>query len=690
MIESNGEASALHGEGRPSAAHNSFAQLAELRERLNISLLAAGAAGSWDWDIRNRLLYFDDRIAALYGLEPAAAQAGLPTTAFFEAIHPSDVDRIRIAVAGVLHGAEIFFKNYRIIASDGTLRWVEAHGRCHYDHAGQPERFSGILVDVTGRRRVEERLRIAQSAGGIGTFEHVPGHATATVSEQFCALLGLNKASVLPAVTINRLVVEGSPALLDMSSSPADELPYTEIAITRADNGERRWLARRGEGIHELEGEGVRHVGVIYDVTESKRVADALRQLNETLEQRVDAEISRRLETEEALRQAQKMEAVGQLTGGIAHDFNNLLTVILGNVDMAINRLGNTGDERIDRALANARKGAERAAALTQRLLAFSRRQPLAPKQVVVTRLLQGLADLLSRTLGETITMRIEQAFDLWPVEVDPNQLENAILNLAVNARDAMSGTGTLTLSAANVAEGEVLPSGLPAPTDYIRLSVSDTGSGMSEETINRAFEPFFTTKDVGKGTGLGLSMVYGFVKQSGGDVHIQSRAGEGTTVYLFLPRSAAAPEAQIDARTLPEDRRAQAETILIAEDDDDVRQFAVDCLGELGYRVLEANSGTAALALLEDGPGEVQLLVTDVVMADLSGRELAEAAQQQYPALPVLYISGYPRDVILQDGRLKAGVELLSKPFTQQALAARVRELLDDRRPACLVKAAN
>ena len=653
------------------------APLDDLRERLNISLLAAGVAGSWDWDIRNDRLYFDYRMATLYGLDPAEAERGLPTSAFFKCIYPGDANRLRIAVAGMLNGAELFLKSYRIIAADGLVRWVEAHGRCHFGTDEQPERFSGILVDVTDRRRIEERLRISQTAGGVGTFEHVPGHATAMVSEQFCNLLGLNPAQVLPVATINRLVCNGSPPLLEMGSVSAEELPYAEICVARADSQEQRWLARRGEAARDVEDGGVRHVGVIYDITESKRVEDALRQLNDTLEQRVEREIAERLEIEEALRQAQKMEAVGQLTGGIAHDFNNLLTVILGNVDMARTRLGSSGDERIDRALASAQKGAERASALTQRLLAFSRRQPLAPKQIAVSRLLHGMVELISRSLGETILVKTDTTPDLWMVEVDPNQLENAILNLAVNARDAMGGGGTLSLTAANVECGAPMPSGAAAPRDYLMLSVADSGSGMSEGTIEKAFEPFFTTKEVGKGTGLGLSMVYGFVKQSGGDIHISSRVGEGTTVCLYLPRALETQTAQPEADT-PGVQRSLDETILVVEDDEDVRQFAVDCLVELGYKVLEATSGPRALSLLKQRPGEVQLLVTDVVMPDLSGRQLAEAAHEIEPNLPVLYVSGYPRDVILQDGRVKDGVELLSKPFTQQALAAKVRELLD------------
>ena len=653
-------------------------QLTVLRERLNITLAAAGAAGTWNWDIPNERLYLDSRLAALYGVEKELAEQGASTETFFQSVYPADVNRIRIAVAGMLHGAEVFFKTFRIIGADGFLRWVEAHGRCHFNAEGLPERFSGILVDVTGRHRVEERLRIAQSAGGVGTFEHVPGHATAAVSQEFCSLLGLNPTSVLPVATINRLIDEGSPALLDMSHLPAEELPYTEIKVTRADDQQARWIARKGEVVRDTDHGGIRHIGVIYDITESKRAEQTLRELNDTLEQRVQEEIADRVQAEEALRQAQKMEAVGQLTGGIAHDFNNLLTVILGNVDMALRQLGSSGDERVSRALTNAHKGTERAAALTQRLLAFSRRQPLAPKKVSIARLLQGMMDLLTRSLGETIEVRTEITPDQWFVEADPNQLENALLNLAVNARDAMDGIGTLTFAAGNLPAGCTLPSGETALTDLVTISVRDTGAGMPAETIKRVFEPFFTTKEVGKGTGLGLSMVYGFVKQSGGDISVTSEVGAGTTVCLYLPRVSDSAAVQAESTAVENQPSHTTETILVVEDDEDVRQFAADSLRELGYCVLEAAGGASALTLLRERTSDVQLLVTDVIMPGLSGKELANAAAEQVAGLKVLYVSGYPRDVILRDGRVDSGVELLSKPFTQKDLAARVRELLD------------
>ena len=647
-----------------------------LRDRLEISLAAAGAAGSWDWDIRNRRLYMDGRLAALQGVDEAAAAAGLPTKTFFSALHPADAPRIRIAVAGVLQGAEVFLKTYRMIGADGTVRWVEAHGRCHYDAQDQPERFSGILIDITARHRVEERLRIAQTAGGVGTFEHVPGFGTVAVSEQVCRLLGLSPAAVLPVTTINGVVDSGQPALLASAGQPGERLDYSEIRIKRVDDGEVRWVARRGEAIEDAEGVGVRHVGVIYDITDLKRTQEQLHDLNETLEARVQQEITSRLRTEDALRQSQKMEAVGQLTGGVAHDFNNLLTVIIGNLDMALRRLGSAGDERVERALANALKSSERAAALTQRLLAFSRRQPLDPKQVNLARVLQGMTDLLARTLGERISLQTRVAPDLWRVEVDANQLENAILNMVVNARDAMSGEGSLIITAENHSEtGEGDPS--LAPGDHVVISIADSGTGMDEATIARVFEPFFTTKEVGKGTGLGLSMVYGFVKQSGGEVRIDSSVGEGSTIRIFLPRLMVAA-ADLEPLHVPDAEQGRSsETILVVEDDEDVRNYAVEGLRELGYHVIEAHDGSTAIELLK-GPHEVALILTDVVMPGMTGRELAEAVRSTQPGLRLLYTSGYPRDVIVRDGRIEPGVELLPKPFTYQTLAAKVREVLD------------
>jgi PAS domain S-box-containing protein len=405
-----------------------------------------------------------------------------------------------------------------------------------------------------------------------------------------------------------------------------------------------------------------------------------LRLLNETLEQRVAEEVAQRAQAEEALRQAQKMETLGQLTGGVAHDFNNLLQIVSGNIGL-IQRSIPEGDARLRRAADNAARGAERAAVLTQRLLAFSRRQPLAPKPVDPNRLVTGMSELLHRTLGETVEVETVLAAGLWPVEVDANQLENAILNLAVNARDAMPEGGKLTIETANthLDRGYVAQNAEVIPGQYVAICVSDTGSGMDQDTVARAFEPFFTTKEVGKGTGLGLSQVYGFVKQSGGHLKIYSEPGDGTCVKIYLPRLLGArPEVE----AIVEDAAPQGardETVLVCEDDDDVRAYTVEVLRELGYRVIEAHDGPSALRLLERQEGLVDLLFTDVVLpGGMTGAMLANEARALRPGLKVLFTTGYARSAIVHQGRLDPGVELITKPFAYGDLAARVREILD------------
>lgn len=401
-----------------------------------------------------------------------------------------------------------------------------------------------------------------------------------------------------------------------------------------------------------------------------------------TVERERQAELQ---ETQERLRQAQKMETVGQLTGGVAHDFNNLLQVVTGNLDIVIRNLPEE-ERRLRRAAESAMNGARRAATLTHRLLAFARRQPLSPKRLNPNRLVQGMSDLLHRTLGETIEVEAVLAPNAWPVEVDASELENAILNLALNARDAMPGGGKLTIETANthLDQDYVRLNAEVATGQYVMLSVSDTGLGMGQDIVSRVFEPFFTTKDVGKGTGLGLSMVYGFVKQSGGHVRIYSEPGEGTTVRIYLPRliGEAAEEENAPAQIVPEG--TSEETILVCEDDDDVRAYSVEALRELGYRVIEAHDGQSALRLLERQEGRVDLLFTDVVLpGGLTGANVAEEARRIRPDLKILFTTGYARNAIVHHGRLDPGVELITKPFNYADLAARIRDMLDARETA-------
>jgi CheY-like chemotaxis protein len=380
------------------------------------------------------------------------------------------------------------------------------------------------------------------------------------------------------------------------------------------------------------------------------------------------------------------MEAVGQLTGGIAHDFNNLLTIVLGGLEVIGRQLPALGTSpavaRIMRARDMALQGVHRAVTLTNRLLAFSRQQPLTPSPIEANKLVAGVCELLRRTLGETVSLETVLAGGLWRAYADANQLENALLNLALNARDAMPTGGKVTIETANCHLDEAYVAGLNEPVEvgqYVMIAVADTGSGMDRETQARAFEPFFTTKEVGKGTGLGLSQVYGFVRQSSGHVTVYSEIGEGTTVKIYLPRYLGKEVRAEKPGSSPDTAMAiGVESILVVEDDAALRAYTIELLRELGYRVLEAPNAAAALAVLER-EDDIDLLFTDVVMpGGVNGRQLADEAVSRRPGLKVLFTTGYTRNAIVHHGRLDAGVQMISKPFSFDELAAKIRSLLD------------
>jgi PAS domain S-box-containing protein len=541
-----------------------------------------------------------------------------------------------------------------------------------------------------------ELLDLAQEAGNLGLFEWLVQAGTVRLSPKFLSLYGLTDFDGLYESWLKCVFREDVLRIRDLMDSAFVEKArhsHAEFRIVRPADGGLRWIEARNVIFYDADGRPMRVVGVNVDVTERKRAITQLRAFTETLEERVhertrelEAENEARKKAEEALRQAQKMEAVGQLTGGVAHDFNNLLTIIQGGLDMIgrqISTLDNSpAVSRIVRGKDMAIEGVRRATKLTSRLLAFARQQPLDPKTTDANKLVSGICELLRRTLGEAVSLETVLAGGLWRTHVDANQLENALVNLAVNARDAMPNGGKMTIETANCHLDEAYVSGLTEPVSagqFVMIAVADSGCGMDRSTLERAFEPFFTTKGVGKGTGLGLSQVYGFVRQSGGHVRIYSELGEGTTAKIYLPRHVGAEEdsAEISRPSAPI-HAIGAESILLVEDDDALRAYGVELLNDLGYNALSAANAAGALEIIDRGH-KIDLLFTDVVMpGGMNGRELADEATRRRPGLKILFTTGYTRNAIVHQGRLDPGLQMIGKPYTYQELGARIRALLD------------
>jgi len=453
----------------------------------------------------------------------------------------------------------------------------------------------------------------------------------------------------------------------------------TEFRVRRHDGVYRTFMVR-AEPVHDEEGRITRWVGSNTDIEDLRSQAAELAMFNETLEDQVAERTASLMQAEEALRQSQKMEAVGQLTGGIAHDFNNLLAGISGSLEIISNRIAQGRHNDVERFTVAAQGAAKRAAALTHRLLAFSRRQTLDPKPTDPNRLIRGMEELVRRTTGPGIHVEVVAGAGLWPVLIDAHQLENAVLNLCINARDAMPGGGRLTIETGNrwidarTAKAQDLD-----PGQYVSICVSDTGSGMAPEVAARAFEPFFTTKPLGEGTGLGLSMIYGFVRQSGGQVRIYSEPGQGAMVCLYLPRHHGAVEEGEAVPEVEEAPRAQAgETVMVVDDEPTVRMLVAEILHELGYQCIEASDGAAGLKLL-NSEARIDLLVTDVGLpGGMNGRQMADAARLERPDLKVLFITGYAENAVVGNGYLDPGMHVMTKPFAMEALGSRIRELIE------------
>lgn len=630
---------------------------------------------------------------------------------FFDGPHGALSDYVHIEAnpAYAVHAGipDVVGKKLRDMVRDEADGWVELYGGVL--RTGQPIRFERELVatgrylelsafriepasakqvavlfqDITGRKKAEAALQESESRFRT-LSQSMPNHVwTATpdgmldwFNEQVYSYSGTGAGSLDDERWASIVHPDDlASAAAAWENARRDGIGYeTEFRLRRHD-GAFRWHIARAVPILDENGAVVRWIGTNTDIDDQKTAEAALSDLATTLEDRVDLRTAELARAQDALRHSQKMEAIGNLTGGVAHDFNNLLQVISGNLQLLSRDI--TGNERAEKRAANAMAGVARGSKLAAQLLAFGRRQALEPKVVSVGRLIRGMDDLLRRTLGEAVEVETMIAGGLWNTLVDPTNVENALLNLAINSRDAMDGQGRLTIEAGNAflddayarAHSDV------SAGQYVMVAVTDTGSGMSPEVMERVFEPFFSTKPEGKGTGLGLSMVYGFVKQSGGHVKIYSEAGHGTTIRLYLPRSTQVEDMPVESETGPVS--GGSETILVVEDDEAVRDTVIALLGELGYRVLKAHDAQSALAVIESGI-PIDLLFTDVVMPGvLKSPELARKAKERLPELGVLFTSGYTENSIVHGGRLDEGVNLLSKPYTREALARKIRQVL-------------
>ncbi|MET1077709.1 MAG: response regulator [Pseudomonas sp.] len=555
---------------------------------------------------------------------------------------------------------------------------------------------SVIRAAIRGRRRQyqarahleelsdgEQRLQNALKAGKLGAWQLDMPEQRLTTSASCKAHFGLQseqpfsyQALLDCAHPADRTRLEAS---LRHSLASGDDL-LIEYRSLWPDASEH-WLDVCARALRDAEGRVSSLVGVSSNITARKLAEAELRQLNETLEAQVEQRTTELRRNEEALRQSQKMEAVGQLTGGIAHDFNNMLTGIIGSLELLRRRVASGRLNDLDSLIDLGVTSANRAAGLTHRLLAFSRRQSLDAKPVDMNKLVTSMQDLLRRTLSESIVMKICLCDDLWTAEADPNQLESALLNLVINARDAMPLGGLLTVETANRLFDEHAPDTPKdlAPGEYVVLSVSDNGIGMDPATIARAFDPFFTTKPIGQGTGLGLSMIYGFVKQSNGHVGIHSSVGQGTQVRLFLPRFRGTRLGESGIPTVAPLYARSGETVLVVEDDQAVRLLVSEVLRELGYHFVEAAEASEALPILNDASQRIDLLISDVGLPGMNGRQLAEIAQQVRPHLKVLFITGYAEHAAVRGGFLESGMQMVSKPFTLDSLTRKVREMIEE-----------
>ncbi|MFF8801930.1 MULTISPECIES: PAS domain S-box protein [unclassified Methylobacterium] len=650
-------------------------------ERVQLALSAGAIIGTWFWDLPTDRFTVDEAFARAFGLDPALGREGLSLAQVVETVHPDDKAGLAEAIDAAIARGGAYAHPYRVRRADGQYYWIEANGRVDHGPDGTPLSFPGVLIDVEERRAVEaerdraivllrrltetleeqvaartaERDQIWQASSDLLAVANLEGRFV-SLNPAWSATLGWSEAEL----TAEPFLAFVHPEDRALTLAAADGLARGEMQL----GFENRYRTRDG-GYRWFSWNTVPRGGLIYasvrDVTAVKEQARAL------------------VEAEEALRQAQKMEAVGQLTGGLAHDFNNLLAGISGSLELMQTRIAQGRLKDVDRYMSAAQGAAKRAAALTHRLLAFSRRQTLDPKPTDVNRLVTGMEELIRRTVGPAITLEVVGAAGLWPSLVDPPQLENALLNLCINARDAMPDGGRITIETANkrldapAARLHDMP-----PGQYLSLCVTDTGTGMSPDVIAKAFDPFFTTKPTGQGTGLGLSMIYGFAKQSGGQVRIYSEIGQGTTVCLYLPRyHGEAVEPDLLGPLVDAPRARQGETVLVVDDEPTVRMLVTEVLEDLGYTAIEAADSASGLQVLQSDV-RIDLLISDVGLpGGMNGRQMADAARVSRPELKVLFITGYAENAAVGNGHLEPGMAVLTKPFVVETLGLRIREII-------------
>lgn len=651
---------------------------AESRARIAIE---AARMGTWDLDPRSGALVWDSRCKAMYEL---AEDAPIDGSMVYYSVHPDDVERVRRRVEESLAGAPAFQVDYRVNLPSGTLRWFKSTGRSSFEN-GQCVRFTGVLQDITEQKQATEALeRLNELLSDRVQNRTRERDRTWELSRELLAVMlpdttpeALNPAwEVTLGWTRQQL---GGMRLAELVHP--DDIGTTEREIRGLAGGgvSSRFVGRlrHADGNYRwMSWTLVPDGGVLYaalrDITSEREFLDTLAAANDRLREQIDE----REQVEAALQQMQRLEAVGQLTAGVAHDFNNLLTVILGSANFLLRDLGKGKFERFASRLQNIIEAGERGARLTGQLLAFSRRQRLQPSAVNVNKTVEGMLDLLQRTLGGSIWIETDTEPGLWSAQVDPTQTEMIILNLAINARDAMPEGGALRLSTRNeTIQAPAQRPEAPDPGNYVVLSIQDSGSGMTEAVLAKAFEPFFTTKEVGKGSGLGLAQVFGFAKQSGGGVAIESLVGQGTTVKVYLPGGPQPAAVELAAPADEQPQTTQHRTILLVDDDASVRSITTLTLLGLGYSVVEADGGEQALQRLGDG---IDLVLTDYAMPGMNGAQLAEALRRHRPELPVVFITGYAELEGLSDGQRL----IVQKPFREDELANTLRQALAQLQP--------